>query len=65
MRWLGHATTVIEVDGVRLLTDPVLFPQVTPLVHRRSLEVATLDPAHRIDAVPSPTRTTTTSTYVR
>lgn len=51
VRWLGHATTVIEVDGVRLLTDPVLLPQVTPLVHRRSLEVATLDPAHRIDAV--------------
>ncbi len=51
MRWVGHATTVIEVDAVRLLTDPVLLPDVTPLVHRRSLEVATLDPRQRIDAV--------------
>ena len=51
VRWLGHATTMIEVDGVRLLTDPVLRPQVTPLVHRRAVEVATLDPAHHIDAV--------------
>ena len=51
VRWLGHATTVIEIDGVRLLTDPVLLPQVTPLVHRRAVEAPTLDPAHRIDAV--------------
>lgn len=30
--WWGHATTVIEVDGVRLLTDPVLRRHVGPLV---------------------------------
>lgn len=29
--WWGHATTVIEIDGVRLLTDPVLRPAVGPL----------------------------------
>jgi L-ascorbate metabolism protein UlaG (beta-lactamase superfamily) len=30
--WLGHATALIELDGVRLLTDPVLGPRVGPLV---------------------------------
>ncbi len=30
--WLGHATVLVELDGVRLLTDPVLGPRVGPLV---------------------------------
>lgn len=30
--WLGHATALIEIDGVRLLTDPVLRNRVGPLV---------------------------------
>ena len=30
--WLGHATVLIELDGVRLLTDPVLGPRAGPLV---------------------------------
>jgi L-ascorbate metabolism protein UlaG (beta-lactamase superfamily) len=30
--WLGHATTLIEVDGTRLVTDPVLGNRVGPLV---------------------------------
>jgi L-ascorbate metabolism protein UlaG (beta-lactamase superfamily) len=30
--WLGHATVLIELDGVRLLTDPVLRNRVGPLV---------------------------------
>ena len=30
--WLGHATVLIEIDGVRLLTDPVLRSRVGPLV---------------------------------
>jgi len=29
--WVGHATVLIELDGVRLLTDPVLGPWVGPL----------------------------------
>ena len=29
--WLGHATTLIELDGVRLLTDPVLRRRIGPL----------------------------------
>jgi L-ascorbate metabolism protein UlaG (beta-lactamase superfamily) len=30
--WLGHATVLIEMDGVRVLTDPVLRHRVGPLV---------------------------------
>jgi L-ascorbate metabolism protein UlaG (beta-lactamase superfamily) len=30
--WLGHATVLLELDGVRLLTDPVLGRRVGPLV---------------------------------
>jgi len=29
--WIGHATTVVELDGLRLLTDPVLRNRVGPL----------------------------------
>jgi L-ascorbate metabolism protein UlaG (beta-lactamase superfamily) len=32
--WLGHATTLLELDNVRLLTDPLLRPQ-TGLLRRR------------------------------
>jgi L-ascorbate metabolism protein UlaG (beta-lactamase superfamily) len=32
VRWLGHATALLAVDGVRLLTDPVLRARVGPLV---------------------------------
>jgi L-ascorbate metabolism protein UlaG (beta-lactamase superfamily) len=30
--WLGHATTLIEVDGARVVTDPVLSGHIGPLV---------------------------------
>ena len=30
--WLGHATVLIEIDGVRLLTDPTLRGHIGPLV---------------------------------
>ena len=30
--WLGHATAVIDIDGVRLLTDPLLRDRVGALV---------------------------------
>ena len=30
--WLGHATVLIELDGVRLLTDPVVRDRIGPLV---------------------------------
>jgi len=29
--WLGHATVLVEIEGVRLLTDPVLSDVVSPL----------------------------------
>jgi L-ascorbate metabolism protein UlaG (beta-lactamase superfamily) len=32
LRWLGHATVLVELDTVRLLTDPVLRNRVGPLV---------------------------------
>lgn len=32
INWIGHATVLIELDGVRLLTDPVLRDRVGPLV---------------------------------
>jgi L-ascorbate metabolism protein UlaG (beta-lactamase superfamily) len=30
--WLGHATALVELDGVRLLTDPALRKRMGPLV---------------------------------
>jgi len=33
--WWGHATTTIEVDGTRLLTDPVLTSRIAHLRRRR------------------------------
>jgi L-ascorbate metabolism protein UlaG (beta-lactamase superfamily) len=30
--WLGHATILIEMDGLRILTDPVLRRRIGPLV---------------------------------
>lgn len=32
VRWLGHATVLLEIDGVRVITDPVLGRRVGPLV---------------------------------
>ncbi len=31
LTWLGHSTLVIEIDGVRLLTDPVWGSRASPL----------------------------------
>ena len=45
--YVGHATTLIEIDGTRLLTDPVLGERV---LHLRRL-VAVPDPPPRLDAI--------------
>jgi len=45
--WLGHATALLEVDGARLLTDPVLRPRVG---HLRRLTPVPADPG-RLDAI--------------
>src|SRR5690348_11211335 len=29
--WLGHATVLIEIDGLRVITDPVLRDRIGPL----------------------------------
>ncbi len=48
--WLGHATVLIELDGVRLLTDPVLGRRVGPLVRVGGERVAP-ERLGRIDSV--------------
>lgn len=47
--WLGHATALIEIDGARLLTDPVLRRRVGPLV--RIAPPAATDALRRLDCV--------------
>ncbi len=34
VRWLGHATCVIDVAGIRLVTDPLLGPRAGVLIRR-------------------------------
>ena len=55
LTWLGHSTVIVEIDGVRLLTDPVWGERASPLAftgpkrfHRVPLSLAELPP---IDAV--------------
>ena len=49
LTYVGHATVLIEIDGVRILTDPVLRPRIGALRRRGPLpDSATLD---AIDAV--------------
>jgi L-ascorbate metabolism protein UlaG (beta-lactamase superfamily) len=55
LTWLGHSTVLVEVDGVRLLTDPVFGERASPLpfagpkrFHRPPLALSRLG---RIDAV--------------
>jgi L-ascorbate metabolism protein UlaG (beta-lactamase superfamily) len=47
--WIGHATVSIEMDGVRILTDPVLRGRLAHLFRHTPLPV--LDPLHPVDAV--------------
>ena len=46
--WIGHSTVLVELDGVRLLTDPVLRPRVT---HLRRVGPVDWDALRDIDAV--------------
>ncbi|MGO9489233.1 MAG: MBL fold metallo-hydrolase [Solirubrobacteraceae bacterium] len=47
--WLGHSTVLVELDGIRILTDPVLGPRVGPLV--RIAPPVPADAGMMIDAV--------------
>lgn len=47
--YLGHATALIEIDGRRILTNPVLRPRILHL--RRYAEMPREDDHQRIDAV--------------
>lgn len=49
--WIGHATTLIALDGVRLLTDPVLTDGFAPFVRRRTPNAVRLAALHPLDAV--------------
>ena len=53
--WLGHSTLLLEVDGLRVLTDPVFAERASPVSFagpRRFHPVpATLDQLPRLDAV--------------
>lgn len=52
VRWLGHATTLVELDGVRLLTDPLLTDRLVPFVRRRVPSLGEPpDRAQSVDAV--------------
>jgi L-ascorbate metabolism protein UlaG (beta-lactamase superfamily) len=48
VRWLGHSTVLIELDGVRALTDPLLRKQVLHLRRAVPLEV---EEASEVDVV--------------
>lgn len=47
IRFLGHSTVLIELDGIRILTDPVLDEHLGPLRRRPR---GTSDPYHLITA---------------
>jgi L-ascorbate metabolism protein UlaG (beta-lactamase superfamily) len=47
--YVGHATVLVELDGVRLLTDPILRDRVLHL--RRVAPPAAPEVAHGVDAV--------------
>jgi L-ascorbate metabolism protein UlaG (beta-lactamase superfamily) len=51
VRWLGHATVLLEVDGARLLTDPLLTPGFLRFVRRREAGAPDLDALADVDAV--------------
>lgn len=48
--YLGHSTVLIELDGVRLLTDPLLRSRIGPLLARRTAP-SSADAIGEVDAV--------------
>ena len=48
LTYIGHATVLIDLDGVRLITDPVLRPRV---LHLRRVGAVPADALRGLDAV--------------
>ena len=57
--WVGHSTVLVELDGVRLLTDPVLRSR---LAHLRRVAERRPTPARSETSTPCSSRTSTTTT---
>ncbi|MDX6539969.1 MAG: hypothetical protein QOI71_1579 [Gaiellales bacterium] len=56
MTWIGHGTALVELDGVRILTDPLLRDRVAHLRRRvppapaaalRDIDVVLITHLHR------------------
>ena len=43
LRWVGHSTVLVELDGVRLLTDPLLRERVVMLRRSEPLDLGSLE----------------------
>jgi L-ascorbate metabolism protein UlaG (beta-lactamase superfamily) len=48
LTWLGHSTVLVELDGVRLVTDPLLRRRVVFLQRAEAIDVQTIG---AVDAV--------------
>jgi L-ascorbate metabolism protein UlaG (beta-lactamase superfamily) len=48
LTWVGHSTVVLDLDDVRLVTDPVL---TTRIVHLRRHHAVNFDARRKVDAV--------------
>ena len=42
VQWLGHASALIEIGGVRVLTDPALTPRLAHLRRHRRVDLAAI-----------------------
>jgi L-ascorbate metabolism protein UlaG (beta-lactamase superfamily) len=40
LRWLGHATVAVTLDGIRFMTDPALTPRLAHLRRRHPVDAA-------------------------
>ena len=43
LRWIGHSTVLVELEGVRLLTDPLLRERVVMLRRSEPLDLGSLE----------------------
>src|SRR5438046_10708412 len=50
LTWLGHASWLVQLDGVSLVIDPVLGPSISGVVKRNVLPGVALEQLPKIDA---------------